>query len=125
MTRQPVYPPPLRGARPIPSRRRTAGGHRERAGTAVPGGQATAPRRRLPRHMDPLRRYGAAASWVGATIWFVVVAAPLYFMVITSLRTSDAYLAEGALRFPSGITLDNYGRAFELGFATFLANSAG
>lgn len=126
MTRQPVYPPPLRGARPYPQP--TPYGRRPPVSARTPPfrvARHTAPRRRLPHHMDPLRRYGAAASWVGATLWFVVVAAPLYFMVITSLRTTDAYLAEGALRFPSGITLDNYGRAFELGFATFLANSAG
>jgi xylobiose transport system permease protein len=125
MTRQPVYPPPARGPRPYPQPAQY--GRRPPVSARTPPfrvARHTAPRRRLPHQMDPLRRYRGAASWAGAAIWFVVVAAPLYFMVITSLRTSDAYLVEGAMRFPSGITLDNYGRAFELGFAWFLLNSA-
>ncbi len=69
-----------------------------------------------------LRRINVPAG-VGATIWLIIVAVPLYYIVINSLRNSDAYLEEGALRMPSDLTLENYGRVLDLGFATFLLNS--
>jgi raffinose/stachyose/melibiose transport system permease protein/xylobiose transport system permease protein len=85
----------------------------------TPGG-----RRRWPGRLGPLSRSGGLVGNILAAFWLVVVAAPLYFMLITSLRTSDAYVEEGALSAPSGITLGNYGRVLDLGFATFLGNSA-
>jgi raffinose/stachyose/melibiose transport system permease protein/xylobiose transport system permease protein len=82
-----------------------------------------AARRRWPGRLGPLSRSGGLVSGALAGLWLLVVAAPLYFMLITSLRTSDAYVEEGALSPPSDITLGNYSRVLDLGFGTFLANS--
>jgi raffinose/stachyose/melibiose transport system permease protein/xylobiose transport system permease protein len=79
-----------------------------------------------------VRRFGPVAALraakglagVGATVWLILVATPIYFMVITSVRTSDAYVGEGALRPPSDLTAENYGRVLDLGFGRFLLNSA-
>jgi len=118
---QPTYPaprptlPPLRhGGRPAVTARPAP----FRVARHVP------PRRRWPNRFGPLGRSGGVLSALGAAIWFVVVAAPLYFIAITSLRTSDAYVTEGALHPPSSITLDNFGKVLDLGFGQFLANSA-
>jgi xylobiose transport system permease protein len=122
VTRQPIYPPPVRrpalpqvrhGRRPAVS----AGPAPYRVARHVP------PRRRWPARFGPLHRSGGVLSGIAAGMWLVVVAAPLYFMAITSLRTSDDYVTEGALRPPSSITLDNFGRVLDLGFGRFLFNS--
>jgi raffinose/stachyose/melibiose transport system permease protein/xylobiose transport system permease protein len=65
----------------------------------------------------------SAVAGAGAFVWLLVVLVPMYFIVVTSLRHSDAYLTEGALEPPSSLTLDNYRRVLELGFGTFLTNS--
>lgn len=80
--------------------------------------------RRRPPRFGPLRRSSGLLANLGPAIWLVAVATPLYFIVITSLRTSDAYVSEGALRFPSRITFDNYSRVLDLGFGRFLYNSS-
>jgi raffinose/stachyose/melibiose transport system permease protein/xylobiose transport system permease protein len=82
------------------------------------------PRRETPA--GPLRRRLRRVNvpgGVAAACWLVVVAVPLYYIVVTSLRTSDDYLTEGALRAPGDLTMANYGHVFQLGFATFLFNS--
>lgn len=56
-------------------------------------------------------------------LWLLVVAVPLYFVVVTSLRGRSDYLAEGTLSIPDSPTLENYVLAFELGFGEFLTNS--
>lgn len=61
---------------------------------------------------------------VAAAIWLLIVAVPVYFIVVTSLRPADAYLTNGALQPPTRVTLDGYLRALQLGFARFLGNSA-
>lgn len=60
---------------------------------------------------------------LAALAWLVVVALPLYYIVGASLRTQGSYVSEGALRFPDRLNLDNYARALDLGFGTFLRNS--
>ncbi|MBM0260885.1 hypothetical protein JNW89_33800, partial [Micromonospora sp. 4G55] len=64
------------------------------------------------------------AGRVGATLWLLVVVLPLYYILVTSLRTPDGYLNDGALALPGTLTLDNYGRVLGQGFARLLVNSA-
>ncbi|MBT8227917.1 MAG: carbohydrate ABC transporter permease [Dactylosporangium sp.] len=70
-----------------------------------------------------LSRYRQALVNIGIALWLIVVTVPLYFIVITSLRTSDAYVEEGAMRPPSQISFDNHARMLELGFGRFIVNS--
>ncbi|MFI5957303.1 carbohydrate ABC transporter permease [Cryptosporangium sp. NPDC051539] len=60
---------------------------------------------------------------VAACVWFLIVAVPIYFIVMTSLRTQDAYVADGPLDVPTKFTLHNYANVLDLGFGTFLTNS--
>ncbi|MEY9212285.1 carbohydrate ABC transporter permease [Thermobifida halotolerans] len=81
---------------------------------------APQPPRRRRRGRASRPAYGAG---VGAAVWLVLVLVPLYFLVATSLRGSGDYLTDGPLSIPDEITLDNYLRAFEVGFLRFLTNS--
>ncbi|MDS1268848.1 carbohydrate ABC transporter permease [Lipingzhangella sp. LS1_29] len=58
-----------------------------------------------------------------ALFWLVMVAVPLYLLVVTSLRPSGGYLADGPLSFPDAVTLENYRTVFEAGFLRYLVNS--
>nr|WP_245930444.1 carbohydrate ABC transporter permease [Allonocardiopsis opalescens] len=59
---------------------------------------------------------------LGSVIWLALVAVPLYYLVLTSLRGEDNYLSQGALAW-SGLTLGNYGDALRLGFLGYALNS--
>jgi len=61
---------------------------------------------------------------IASAVWLIVVAFPIYVIVVTSLRPADAYLSGGVLSLPRSLSLDNYERALRLGLSGFLANSA-
>jgi len=65
----------------------------------------------------------SVAGGIGAALWLVVVAVPLYYLVATSLRGPGDYMAQGPLALPDNLTLDNYLHVFEVGFLRFLGNS--
>ncbi|TQS44245.1 carbohydrate ABC transporter permease [Cryptosporangium phraense] len=70
------------------------------------------------------RRFRAnVPAGIAASFWFLIVAVPLYFIVVTSVRTQDAYVADGPLDLPTKFTLHNYANVLDLGFGTFLRNS--
>ncbi|MFC4458990.1 carbohydrate ABC transporter permease [Pseudonocardia nematodicida] len=60
---------------------------------------------------------------LGAGVWFVIVAVPLYFLFVTSFRASSDYLADGPLAVPSGLTLDNYADVLTSNFPRYFANN--
>ncbi|MFJ9553121.1 carbohydrate ABC transporter permease [Nocardiopsis sp. NPDC101807] len=60
---------------------------------------------------------------IGAALWLVVVAVPIYYLLVTSLRGPGDYMADGPLALPDNLTLDNYLNVLEVGFLRFLANS--
>lgn len=62
---------------------------------------------------------GGVAAW----IWFVVVIIPLYWVVVTSLRTQQTFFTDSPWAFPSAPTLDNFRLVLESGFLTYLLNS--
>ncbi|GAA2371782.1 carbohydrate ABC transporter permease [Dactylosporangium salmoneum] len=68
------------------------------------------------------RRWNVPAG-VAAAIWLVIVAVPIYYIVVTGFRTQDSYIDAGPLDLPRNLTFDNYAQLFDLGFATFLFNS--
>ncbi|RAX24380.1 carbohydrate ABC transporter permease [Actinomyces sp. Z3] len=60
---------------------------------------------------------------LGAVLWLLVVVVPIYWVVVTSLRTQQNFFTDGALVPPSNPTLENYAAVFEKGFARFFLNS--
>ncbi|MEU5894183.1 carbohydrate ABC transporter permease [Streptomyces sp. NPDC047461] len=82
-----------------------------------------ATRRERRNHSRPAVRRrnwpGGLAGW----IWLVVVAIPLYWMLITSLKAQSTYYTSNPL-VPSGDpTLDNYQLVIESDFLTYFVNS--
>ncbi|MFJ3762442.1 carbohydrate ABC transporter permease [Streptomyces sp. NPDC090080] len=76
------------------------------------------PGRRPRRHRRP-DRLGA----LGAAVWLVIVAVPLYYVLASSLREKSDYLDAGPLSVPHHIVLSNYRTVLDSGFATYLWNS--
>jgi len=62
---------------------------------------------------------GGAAGW----LWLVVVVVPIYWIVITSLKSRTTYYAQNPLAPPSDPTLENYRSVIESDFARYFFNS--
>lgn len=74
----------------------------------------------------PRRHHRWRRNWIAGVLsatWLAIVILPLYMVLVTSVRTPNAYLSEGAIQPPTGLTLGNYGRTLRLGFGEFLMNS--
>jgi raffinose/stachyose/melibiose transport system permease protein len=60
---------------------------------------------------------------LGGFVWFVIVATPIYWMVITSVRHQAGFLVDDPL-VPSKPTIAQYHRVIQVGFLTYVRNSA-
>jgi xylobiose transport system permease protein len=60
---------------------------------------------------------------LSATVWFVIVAVPLYFLVTTSLRTSSEYLLAGPLTIPKNLSFANYRLVADSNFGVYFWNT--
>lgn len=75
------------------------------------------------RRLIARRRAGRLAAILLATVWLVIVLAPLYYMVLASLRTQGTYLTDNPW-VPSGdLTVSSYGTVFGAGLGRYLLNS--
>ncbi|WAP50425.1 carbohydrate ABC transporter permease [Arthrobacter sp. ATA002] len=63
---------------------------------------------------------GGLAGWV----WLAIIIIPVYYVVITSLKTSAGYFSQNPLAVPSSPTLENYRMVLEADFAKYFLNSA-
>ncbi|MFF4837032.1 carbohydrate ABC transporter permease [Streptomyces sp. NPDC001315] len=76
------------------------------------------------RHSRPAARRRNWAGGLAGWIWLVVVAVPLYWILITSLKAQSRYYSSNPL-VPSGDpTLDNYRLVIESDFIRYFVNSA-
>ncbi len=57
------------------------------------------------------------------TLWLVFAIVPIYYVVITSLKTQQNFFAGNALLPPSDPTLENYSMVLENDFLAYFANS--
>ena len=65
-------------------------------------------------------------NWLGGLsgfVWFFIVMVPIYWIVITSLKTQVNYFASNPLVPPSSPTLDNYRLVIHSSFMTYFVNS--
>jgi raffinose/stachyose/melibiose transport system permease protein len=81
--------------------------------------QAGARRRAKVRNFAQLNWLGGAGAWV----WLVVVMLPIYWIVITSLKTQENYFATNPLVPPSHPTLENYRLVLKSDFVQYFVNS--
>ena len=62
---------------------------------------------------------GGAAGW----LWLLIVIVPIYWIVITSLKTQSTYFLMNPMAPPTEPTLDNYQMVIEAGFIRYFVNS--
>ncbi|MDQ0925534.1 raffinose/stachyose/melibiose transport system permease protein [Pseudarthrobacter sp. W1I19] len=61
---------------------------------------------------------------LGGWIWLAIIILPVYYVVITSLKTQEGYFGQNPLALPASPTLENYQLVLEADFATYFMNSA-
>jgi raffinose/stachyose/melibiose transport system permease protein len=75
----------------------------------------------------PRRRHGLTpgrvAAFVLATVWLVIVIAPIYYMILASFRSQGNYLTENPWLPSGGLTVSEYGTVFGAGLGRYLVNS--
>ncbi|MEW1773568.1 carbohydrate ABC transporter permease [Streptomyces sp. NPDC086777] len=80
----------------------------------------------LRRRQRPFPHPARRRNWVGGLagwLWFVVVAVPLYWTLITSLKAQSRYYTSNPLVPSAGPTLDNYRLVVESDFLRYFLNS--
>jgi raffinose/stachyose/melibiose transport system permease protein len=68
-------------------------------------------------------RTGKLVAIVLATIWLVIVIAPLYYMILASFRTQGTYLTANPWIPSGGLSASSYGTVFGAGLGRYLLNS--
>jgi raffinose/stachyose/melibiose transport system permease protein len=71
------------------------------------------------------RRPGAGRiiAFILATVWLVIVIAPLYYMILASFRTQGTYLTANPWVPTGGLSVGAYGTVFGAGLSRYLVNS--
>jgi raffinose/stachyose/melibiose transport system permease protein len=73
-----------------------------------------------------IRRVRGRRNWpaaLGGWVWLVVVVVPIYWIVITSLKTSSTYYATNPMLPPGSPSLESYRSVFASDFARYFLNS--
>jgi len=60
---------------------------------------------------------------VGGWLWLAIIIIPVYYVVITSLKTQAGYFGQNPLALPTEPTLENYQMVLEADFARYFMNS--
>ncbi len=77
-------------------------------------------------HMSPLARRALHLNYLGAALallWVAIALLPVYWMVITSFRRQASYLTADPI-VPTTPTIAQYHRVIDVGFLSYLRNSA-
>lgn len=78
-----------------------------------------APKQGLGQRLRRLNIPGGLGGW----IWLAIIILPIYYVVITSLKTQAGYFGQNPLAVPTSPTLENYQLVLEKDFATYFMNS--
>lgn len=68
-------------------------------------------------------RAGRLVALILATVWLVIVAAPLYYMILASFRTQGTYLTSNPWVPAGGLSTSSYSTVFGAGLGRYLMNS--
>lgn len=68
-------------------------------------------------------RAGRLVAILLATVWLVIVVAPLYYMVLASFRTQGTYLTDNPWVPSSDLSFSSYSTVFGAGLGRYLLNS--
>ena len=89
-------------------------------------GSEPAPAERLKARRGRRSRRRHGRNWLGGAagwIWLFIVVLPIYWIVVTSLKTQANYYATNPLALPTSPTLSNYDLVIKSDFATYFVNS--
>jgi raffinose/stachyose/melibiose transport system permease protein len=75
------------------------------------------------RRRSAVRRRPNLIGGFGAFLWLFIIIVPVYYVVVTSLRTQAGFFDGNPLAVPTDPTLDNYGLVLANDFATYFRNS--
>jgi raffinose/stachyose/melibiose transport system permease protein len=81
--------------------------------------KSAAPKRGFGSRMRRLNVPGGLGGW----IWLAIIIIPIYYVVITSLKTQAGYFGQNPLALPTSPTLENYQLVLEKDFAKYFMNS--
>jgi len=84
--------------------------------------EATAPAKRNAPPGGKVSKF----NWIGGSlswIWLIVIMLPIYWIIITSFKTSSNYFVTNALLPPKDPTLDNYKLVFQNDIVRYFFNS--
>jgi raffinose/stachyose/melibiose transport system permease protein len=70
-------------------------------------------------------RAGRLVAFILATVWLVIVIAPLYYMILASFRTQGTYLTASPWVPTGGLSVSSYSTVFGAGLGRYLLNSVG
>ncbi|MGH3319548.1 MAG: carbohydrate ABC transporter permease [Streptosporangiaceae bacterium] len=79
---------------------------------------------RTPQRARPRRRVRNPLPGLLGLVWLVVVVYPIFYMLVTSLRTQRGFLGGAPWTLPNHPTLGNYASVLRNGFGLYLINSA-
>ena len=93
--------------------------------TATRSVRAQSPTRSTPAPSRRRRRVsvGQVVTFLLATVWLVIVIAPIYYMVLASFRSQGTYLTGNPWLPQGGLTVSEYGTVFGAGLGRYLVNS--
>ncbi|MBT2564907.1 carbohydrate ABC transporter permease [Arthrobacter sp. ISL-85] len=83
-------------------------------------GRPASAKRGLGSRLGRLNIPGGLGGW----IWLAIIILPVYYVVITSLKTQAGYFGQNPLALPTEPTLENYQSVLEADFAQYFMNSA-
>ncbi|YCH09637.1 carbohydrate ABC transporter permease [Arthrobacter sp. alpha11c] len=86
---------------------------------ATPTGHSIKAKQSLGSRVRRLNIPGGLGGW----IWLAIIIVPIYYIVITSLKTSEGYFGQNPLALPAAPTLENYQLVLEANFTTYFMNS--
>ena len=92
----------------------------QEARTGSPNGSTAAKRRGVAPRLRRLNIPGGLGGW----LWLAVIILPVYYVVITSLKSQAGYFGQNPLAVPTEPTLENYQLVLEADFAQYFMNSA-
>ncbi|MER7786752.1 carbohydrate ABC transporter permease [Streptomyces sp. NPDC097640] len=75
-----------------------------------------------PGRLARLRRTNPLGA-LGGLVWLAIVLVPVYWVVVTSLRTREGFFDANPLALPTHPTLDNYRQVLDNDFTHYLWNS--
>jgi raffinose/stachyose/melibiose transport system permease protein len=84
--------------------------------------EASPPARPGRNRLSDLRRANPLGA-SGGLLWLVIVLVPVYWVVVTSLRTREGFFDANPLSVPSHPTLENYRQVLDNDFTHYLLNS--